>query len=300
MTSLRVTVTGSSGLIGQALCRHLATAGHDVTRLVRRPAGAGEATWDPSAGQLDRAAVEGADAVIHLAGAGIGDHRWTDAYRATLRDSRIRSAELLARAIAEAARPPRVLLSGSAVGIYGESESATFTESSPPGVGFLPQLCRDWEAAAATATEAGTRVVFLRSGLVLSADGGVLPKLALPVKLFAGGRYSRGRHWHSWITIDDEIRAIVHLLASDVSGPVNLAAPDPVTNRDLMSTLGRVLGRPTWLPAPKLPLQLLLGRERADTLLFEGQRVMPEVLLDDGFVFTHPELESALRRVLAR
>lgn len=300
MTSLRVTVTGSSGLIGQALCRHLTTAGHTVTRLVRRAAGAGEATWDPGAGQLDRTAVDGADAVIHLAGAGIGDRRWTDAYRTTLRESRIRSAELLATTIMESARPPRVLLSGSAVGIYGESESATFTESSPPGDGFLPQLCRDWEAAAGTATEAGTRVVFLRSGLVLSADGGVLPKLALPVKLFAGGRYGRGRHWNSWITIDDEIRAIVHLLASDVSGPVNLTAPDPVTNRELMSTLGRVLGRPSWLPAPKLPLQLLLGRERADTLLFEGQRVMPEVLLDDGFVFTHPELEPALRRVLAR
>jgi uncharacterized protein (TIGR01777 family) len=142
--------------------------------------------------------------------------------------------------------------------------------------------------------------VLLRSGLVLSSDGGVLPKLALPVKLFAGGRYGSGRHWHSWITIDDEIRAIVHLLASEVSGPVNLTAPEPVTNRELMSTLGRVLGRPVWLPAPKLPLRVALGRERADTLLFEGQRVMPQVLLGDGFVFTHPELEPALRRVLAR
>lgn len=300
MTSLRVTVTGSSGLIGTALCRHLATAGHEITRLVRRPAGAGEATWDPAAGQLDRRAIEGADAVIHLAGAGIGDHRWTEAYRRTLRDSRIRSAALLSAAIVDASRPPRVLLSGSAVGIYGASESATFTESSPPGEGFLPQLCRDWEAAAATAADAGTRVVFLRSGLVFSAAGGVLPKLALPVRLFAGGRYGTGRQWQSWIAIDDEVRAITHLLASDVSGPVNVTAPAPVTNRELMATLGRVLRRPSWLPAPKLPLRLLLGRERADTLLFEGQRVMPEVLLGDGFAFTHPELEPALRRVLAR
>lgn len=300
MTSLRVTVTGSSGLIGQALCRQLATGGHEVTRLVRRAAGPGEATWDPSTGHVDRAAVDGADAVIHLAGAGIGDHRWTDAYRRTLRDSRIRSAEVLATAITEAARPPSVFLSGSAVGIYGSSESATFTESSPPGEGFLPALCRDWEAAAGAAEAAGTRVVFLRSGLVLSSEGGVLPKLALPVKLFAGGRYGAGRHWHSWITIDDEVRAIVHLLASELSGPVNLTAPAPVTNRELMSTLGRVLGRPVWLPVPKLPLRLALGRERADNLLFEGQRVMPDVLLADGFVFTHPELEPALRRVLAR
>jgi uncharacterized protein (TIGR01777 family) len=300
MTSLRVTVSGASGLIGTALCRHLGTAGHEVTRLVRRAAGAGEATWDPSAGTLDRPAIDGADAVIHLAGAGIGDHRWTDEYRRTLRDSRIRSAELLAAAIRDAARPPRVLLSGSAVGIYGDSETATFTESSPPGAGFLPQLCRDWEAAAAPAASAGTRVVFLRSGLVLSNDGGVLPKLALPVRLFAGGRYGSGRHWQSWITIDDEVRAIVHLLGSEVSGPVNLTAPEPVTNRELIATLGKVLGRPTWLPAPKLPLRLLLGRDRADTLLFEGQRVMPEVLLNDGFVFTHPDLEPALRRVLAR
>jgi uncharacterized protein (TIGR01777 family) len=300
MTSLRVTVTGASGLIGTALCRHLGTAGHEVTRLVRRAAGPGEARWDPAAGTLERSAIDGADAVIHLAGAGIGDHRWTDEYRRTLRDSRIRSAELLAAAITAAARPPRVLLSGSAVGIYGDSPTATFTEASPPGEGFLPALCRDWEAAAATATQAGTRVVFLRSGLVLSSDGGVLPKLALPVRLFAGGRYGNGRHWHSWITIDDEIRAIVHLLGSEVSGPVNLTAPEPVTNRELIATLGKVLRRPTWLPAPKLPLRLLLGRDRADTLLFEGQRVMPEVLLNDGFVFTHPELEPALRRILAR
>jgi uncharacterized protein (TIGR01777 family) len=300
MTSLRVTVSGASGLIGTALCRHLTTAGHEVTRLVRRPAAAGEATWDPVAGTLDRSAIDGADAVVHLAGAGIGDHRWTDDYRRTLRDSRIRSAELLAAAITEASRPPRVLLSGSAVGIYGDSETATFTETSPPGDGFLPELCRDWEAAATPAAQAGTRVVFLRSGLVLSSDGGVLPKLALPVRLFAGGRYGSGRHWHSWITIDDEVRAIVHLLASEVSGPVNLTSPQPVTNRDLIATLGKVLRRPTVLPAPKLPLRLVLGRDRADTLLFEGQRVMPQVLLGDGFVFTHPELEPALRRVLAR
>jgi uncharacterized protein len=300
MTSLRVTVSGSSGLIGTALCRHLATAGHDVTRLVRRPAGVGEATWDPSAGTLDRSAIDGADAVIHLAGAGIGDHRWTDDYRRTLRDSRIRSAELLAAAIVDATRPPGVLLSGSAVGIYGPSETASFTEASPPGEGFLAELCRDWEAAAAPAAQAGTRVVCLRSGLVLSSDGGVLPKLAMPVRLFAGGRYGAGRHWHSWITIDDEVRAIVHLLASEVSGPVNLTAPEPVTNREMIATLGRVLRRPAWLPAPQLPLRLLLGRDRADTLLFEGQRVMPDVLVGDGFVFAHPELEPALRRLLAR
>lgn len=299
MKPLRVTVSGASGLIGQALCRQLEAGGHEVTRLVRRPPGPGEARWDPPAGQLDVTAIDGADAVVHLAGAGIGDHRWTDEYRQTLRDSRIRTAELLATAITGAERPPSVFLSGSAVGIYGESETESFTEQSPTGSGFLADLCREWEAAAAPAADAGTRVAYLRSGLVFTPTGGVLPKLALPVKLFAGGRYGSGRQWQSWIALDDEVRAIVHLLTSELSGPVNLTAPAPVSNRDLMSTLGRVLRRPVWLPAPKLPLRLVLGRERADALLFEGQRVVPEALLADGFVFTHPELEPALRRLYA-
>lgn len=297
---MRITISGASGLIGTAVSRHLVAAGHHVTRLVRRAAGEGESTWDPAAGRLDRGAIDGADAVIHLAGAGIGDHRWTDAYRRELRDSRIRSASLIASAITDAEHPPRTLLSGSAVGIYGASETATYTEASSTGTGFLPELCRDWEEAALTATAAGTRVALLRSGLVLSPDGGVLPKLVLPVRLFAGGRYGNGRQWQSWISLDDEVRAIAHLLTSDLSGPVNLTAPDPVTNRELMAALGRALGRPIWLPAPKLPLRIALGRDRADSLLFEGQRVMPEALLADGFAFTHTELEPTLRRLLAR
>lgn len=295
---MRVAVAGASGLIGTALCRHLLQCGHEVTRLVRRPPTVGESRWDPGTGTIDASAIDRADAVVNLAGAGIGDHRWTASYRQTLRASRIDSTALLARTIAATERRPRVLLSGSAVGIYGSSASATFTEDSATGAGFLPDLCRDWEAAAAPAADAGARVAFLRSGLVLSPHGGVLPKLLLPIKLFAGGPYGHGKQWQSWVSLDDEVRAITHLLMADVEGPANITSPNPVSNRELVGAIAGVIGRPAWLRAPQLPLRLALGTDRADSLLFEGQRVIPAVLTGDGFEFTDTELEPTLRRLL--
>jgi uncharacterized protein (TIGR01777 family) len=300
MSSLRVVVTGSSGLIGTALCRSLTEAGHDVVRLVRRAPGAGEARWDPAAGTIDAGALEGADAVVNLAGAGIGDRRWSDDYRQKVHDSRVFSTTLLATTIATASSPPAVLLSGSAVGIYGTSLDATFTESSPTGHDFLAEVCHAWEAAAAPAADAGTRVAFLRTGIVLSPDGGVLPKLMLPVKFFVGGPFGDGRQWQSWISIHDEVRAIVHLLTSELSGPVNLTAPNPASNRDVVRSIGRVLGRPSWLRVPRLPVRVVLGREMADSLLFDGQKVLPQALTDDKFTFADPDLEPALHRLLQR
>lgn len=297
---MRVTVAGASGLIGTALCRSLAESGHEVTRLVRRAPNHGEARWDPAAGTIDASAVDAADAVVNLSGAGIGDHRWTDAYRRTLRASRIDSTALLARTIAAAEAKPSVFVSGSAVGIYGSSISATFTERSATGSGFLAELCRDWEAAAAPAAAAGVRVALLRTGLVLAAEGGVLPKLLLPIKLYAGGPYGDGKQWQNWVSLDDEVAAIAHLLTADLDGPVNVTSPNPVSNRELVSTIARVLGRPAWIRTPRLPLRLALGRDRADSLLFEGQRVIPAELEGDGFEFADPALEPTLRRLLQR
>jgi uncharacterized protein (TIGR01777 family) len=296
-----VVVTGSSGLIGSALIPALTSAGHRAIRLVRRPAaGADQIAWDPAAGTIDAASLEGVDAVVHLAGAGIGDKRWTPAYKQEILESRTRSTALLARTLAGLGRRPSVLLSGSAVGFYGESETATFTETSPAGSGFLADVCVAWEAEAAPAVEAGIRTAFLRTGIVLSAAGGALAK-TLPLFRFGlGGRMGSGRQWWSWISIDDEVGAIVHLLGADVAGPVNLTAPDPATNATFTKALGKALGRPTIAPVPSFGPRLLLGAERADALLFTGQRVLPTVLEASGYRFVHPTLEPALRALLSR
>jgi uncharacterized protein (TIGR01777 family) len=298
MTTLRVTIGGASGLIGTALAAHLGAAGHHVTRLVRRTPGAGEAQWDPATGTIDATAIDGADAVVNLSGAGIGDHRWNAAYRETLATSRIAPTELLASTIAAAERKPAVLLSASAVGVYGASLDASFTEHDASGDGFLASLCRDWEAATTPASAAGVRVAFIRTGLVLAAHGGVLPRMVSPIKLFAGGPFGNGRQWMSWVSLDDEVRAITHLLAVDIEGPVDITSPNPVTNREFVATLGRVLRRPAKLPTPKLALRFALGRGRADALLLEGQRALPEALQQHGFRFDDPELEPTLRRLL--
>lgn len=297
---MRVAVTGSHGLIGTTLLARLAADGHEAVQIVRAAPGPGEIGWDPAAGRLDAEALVGVDAVVNLAGAGIGDHRWTDDYRREVLESRVKATTTIADAIAAVDGGPRVLLSGSAVGYYGDRGDEQLDESSGPGVGFLTDVVTAWEAATASAEAAGRRVVHLRSGVVLAGKGGALGKLLPLFKVGLGGRFGSGRQWMSWISIDDEVAAIVHLLGSDVSGPVNLTAPAPVTNAELADTIGAVLHRPTVLPVPAFGPRLVLGRDRADALLFDGQRVLPRVLEADGFTHTHPTLEQALRAVLHR
>lgn len=300
MERRRIAITGSSGLIGTALIERLRGLGDSVVRIVRRDPGPGEIRWDPSAGKLDPADLTGVDAVINLAGAGIGNRRWSASYRRTLRASRIDGTRLLANTLAALDHPPAVLISASGQDFYGKSETATFDESSPSGRGFLAELCRAWEDATTLAEQAGIRVVHIRSALVLSASGGVLPKFVLPMKFGLGGRFGSGRQWQSWISIDDEVAAIVHLLDSSVAGPVNLASPSAVTNAEFTRILARVLRRPSLLTVPRFAPRLVLGREMADALLFEGLRVVPKVLSEDGFRFGDTQLEPALRRLLGK
>ena len=297
---MRIIVSGASGLIGSSLLPALKSAGHEPVALVRRTAREGEVQWDPNAGVLPADALEGADAVVHLAGAGIGDHRWTDEYKRELIDSRVRSTTLLAETIAKCTNGPKVLLSGSAVGYYGASDGRDLDESSPEGEGFLANLCTQWEGATAAAADAGARVVHLRTGIVLSRDGGALAKMLPLFKLFVGGRFGNGKQWQSWISLPDEVGAIVHLITADVSGPVNLTAPNPVTNGEFATTLGSVLHRPTLLPVPRFGPALLLGGELADNLLYTGQKVLPRALLASGYSFQHDTLDAALRAVLGR
>jgi uncharacterized protein (TIGR01777 family) len=295
---MKIVISGASGLIGTPLVTRLRGKGHEVVRLVRRAPTRGEAQWDPQAGVLDPAILEGADAVIHLSGAGIGDKRWTDAYKREVLESRTLSTSLLARTIATLERKPRVFLSGSAIGIYGARDDEALTESSAHGTGFLADVCEQWEAAAAPASDAGVRTVFLRTGIVLSPQGGALKKLLAVFKIGIGGRFGSGKQWQSWISLDDELGAIEFLLDAPVSGPVNLTAPQPVTNAEFTRVLARVVKRPAVLPIPSFGPKLLLGAELADALLFTGQRVLPNVLTTNGYVFAHATLEDALRALL--
>ena len=295
---MRIAVTGATGLIGSALVAHLRASGDDVVRISRQVKDA-DVTWSPSEGRLDPTALDGVDAVVHLAGAGIADHRWTDDYKRAIRDSRSEGTTLIASTIAGMAHPPAVLLSGSAVGIYGARGDELLDETSAPGTGFLADVCVAWEAATAPAADAGVRVAHLRSGVVLSGDGGALKKQLPLFKFGLGGKMGSGEQWQSWISIDDEVGAIVHLLSSTVSGPVNLTAPNPVTNAEFTDTLGTAVHRPTMLPIPKFGPRLLLGAELAENLLFTGQRVVPRVLTDDGYEFRHPDLADALQAAIA-
>ncbi len=298
---MRIAITGASGLIGTALRAELASAGHTPVPVVRHAPTSDEIGWSPAECRLDPADLSGIDAVVHLAGAGIGDHRWTDDYKRELVESRTRGTALLSEAIAASADGPRVLLSGSAIGYYGARGSEELDESSAPGEGFLADLCVKWEEATGVAAAAGVRVAFLRTGIVLSPHGGALKKQLPLFKLGLGGKMAGGDQWQSWISIDDEVAAIVHLLTADHAGPVNLTAPHPVTNAEFADTLGSVLSRPTFLPIPKFGPKLVLGGELAENLLFTGQRVLPRVLLDDeGFSFEHPDLDTALRSLLGK
>jgi uncharacterized protein (TIGR01777 family) len=295
---VRVAITGSSGLIGSALARSLQHDGHEVLRVVRAGGGPGTIGWDIDRGQLDAAALEGLDSVVHLAGEGIAEKRWTAAQKAKIRDSRTKGTSLLSETLASLHSKPGVLVSGSAVGYYGDRGDEQLTEASPPGTGFLPEVVVAWEAATSAAATAGIRVAQIRSGIVLDRDGGALPRMARLAKLGLLGKLGTGRQWMSWIALEDEVGAIRFLLDHDVSGPVGLTSPAPVTNAVFTKALGRVLHRPTFLPIPSFGPKLLVGRELADVLLFEGQRVLPQVLLEAGYQFAYDDIEAALQSIL--
>jgi hypothetical protein len=296
---MRVAITGSSGLIGTALTKSLRADGHSVVRMLRDTTGSDGSVlhWDPVRGDLDPKRIKGVDAVVSLAGAGIGDKRWTDARKRQLLSSRVVSTSLLSGTLASMGSPPPVFLSGSAIGIYGDRGDEICTERTHPGSGFLAELAMAWEAATQTAEAAGIRVVHLRSGLVQSVEGGMLKKTLPLFKLGLGGRLGHGRQWCSWISITDEVGAIRFLLDAEVAGPVNLTAPEPVTNLEYTHTLGGVLGRPTLLPTPMAGPKLLMGAEGARAIL-ESQRVLPTVLEHAGYQFTHRTLEQAFGALL--
>ncbi len=298
---MKILITGASGLIGRALSSSLKAQGHTIVSAVRRePRRNDEVQWDPKSGTMAASAFDGVDAVVHLAGAGIGDKRWTNDYKMEILESRTNGTALLANTMASLPNKPQVFISGSAIGIYGARADEELSETASMGSGFLAEVCRDWEAAAEPATAAGIRTVLLRTGIVLSPEGGALKKQLPLFKLGLGGKFGSGKQWQSWISITDEVNAIVHLLTSSLSGPVNLTAPTPVTNSEFTRVLAKVVSRPAVLPIPSFGPKLLLGSELADALLFTGQRVVPNALLADGFVFSHPTLDAALRALLKK
>lgn len=289
---MRVVVAGSHGLIGSALVEHLRAGGHEVRRLVRRETrSAEEISWDPDEGRLDAADLTGCDAVVNLGGAGVGDRRWTDAYRRTILQSRTRPTGLLARTLADSPDGPRVLLQGSAVGYYGDRGEEVLTEASPGGSGFLADVVRAWEDATAPAADAGVRVAHLRTGIVMSRSGGSFGRLLPLLRLGVGGPLGSGRNQWPWITLVDQVRAIEHLLTAEVAGPVNLVGPDPQPQGDVVRAVAHELHRPALLAVPRFALRLAVG-EFADDIL-ASQRVVPEVLLGSGFAFRHSNLAAA-------
>jgi uncharacterized protein len=298
---MKVLVSGSSGLVGSALLPALGGAGHQIVRLVRSRPRPGEASilWDPSAGRLDVAGLEGLDAVVHLAGESVASGRWTSGKKARIRDSRVGGTKLLSESIARTSRPPRVLVCASAIGYYGNRGDEVLLEDSPPGNDFLAEVCRAWEAAAEPATRKGLRVVPLRFGVILSGAGGALAKMLPPFRLGLGGVLGSGRQYMSWISIDDAVGAILHALATEpLRGPVNAVAPQAVTNLVFTKTLGRVLSRPTIVPMPAFAARAAFG-EMADALLLSSARVEPARLKATAYRFRHPDLEGALRHLLS-
>ncbi len=309
-SGMKVLVTGSSGLIGTALVERLMADGHSIVRMVRgsAPDGGGPpgdtpehgtVRWDPAGGSLDADALAAAGpfgAVVHLAGAGLGDKRWSSSRKREILDSRTDSTRLIGTALAALDAPPSVLVSASAVGVYGDRGDEVLTERSAPGDGFLAEVCRAWEQAASPAADAGIRTVLLRSGIVLSARGGALARQLPLFRLGLGGKLGRGRQYRSWITLDDEIRVILRCIEdAALVGPVNATAPEPATDAQFARALGVALGRPAVLAVPSPALRLLLGPEMAAELLLSGQRVHPEALGSRGFGFSHPHLGEALR-----
>ena len=298
-----VAITGASGFIGTALSQSLAEDGHRPVALVRRAvhAGADEIAWDPVAGTIDAASLEGIDAVVNLGGAGIGDKKWTDARKQLILDSRIMSTTLLAETLAGLESKPAVLVSSSGIGYYGSRGDETLTEKDAIGTDFLAEVSGAWEQATSAASDAGIRVALARTSIVLDGTGGILKKQLPLFKLGMGGRLGDGNQFTSWISLRDQVRAIEFLLGpqgATVRGPANFCTPNPVTNQEFTKTLGQVLGRPTMLPVPMIGPKLLFGSEFVEQLLLTSQRALPEVLTNAGFTFEDPELEPALRRML--
>ncbi len=302
---MRVAVTGSTGLIGRALVERLEAGGHQVVRVVRpgssdRRAPSTSVAWNPTTSRIDAEGLEGLDAVVHLAGEPIAAQRWSPEQKEHIALSRVQGTALLAEALARLAEPPGVLVSASAIGYYGSRGDELLDESSGGGDDFLASVCRDWESAAEPARASGIRVAHPRTGVVLSRSGGALAEMLPFFRLGIGGRIGSGRQWMSWISLHDEVEALLWLLAADVEGPVNLTAPEPVTNRELTAALGRALRRPAVLPTPKPALWAKLGRELTEALLYSSARVEPAVLQRGGFQFAHPDITTGLTAVLAR
>lgn len=307
---MHVVLAGSHGMIGRALTAHLTAQGHRVTRLVRRPVvSPAEISWDPPAGRLDGTDLRGVDAVVNLGGAGIGDRRWTAAYKQRILTSRTVPTSLLARVLADLASTegvdepggtgtPPVLLQASAVGFYGDRGDELLTEASPPGDGFLVDVVRAWEASTAAAERAGVRVAHLRTGIVMSPDGGSFGRLLPLLRLGVGGPLGDGRNHWPWITLEDHVRAIAHLLTSELRGPVNLTGPAPARQRDIVRAVARELHRPAVLAVPRVALRVVVGGFADDIL--SSQRAVPQALLDDGFVFEHDDVAAAARWLTRR
>ena len=293
----RILVAGSSGMIGTQLVAFLDTGGHEVWRMVRREVSEGknEVFWDPSSGELDGTILEGFDAIIHLGGEGIGDKRWSNKRKSMIKDSRVDSTKLLSDAICSMKNKPECFILASAIGWYGARGEEELSEDSSIGEGFLSEVCQEWEAAASKLEDSGVRSVFLRSGIVLAATGGALGKMLLPFKFGAGGPMGGGRQWMSWVSLDDEIYAIHHLLMNEASkGVYNITAPQPVRQKSFAKTLGKVLRRPAIAPLPRFVVKILFG-EMGEKLTLDSQRVIPARLEDEGYEFLHNDLESALR-----
>lgn len=296
--AMKVAITGASGLIGSALVPYLRGRGDEVVRLVRRPATApDEVTWDPAAGTVDLAGLEGIGAVVHLAGAGVGDHRWTDAYKKTILDSRVDGTHTIVKAMTSLDSRPATLVAGSAIGWYGDTGDRAVDETAPAGTGFLADVVRAWEAAADPAREAGIRVTHARTGLVVAKEGGAWAKLFPLFKLGLGGKLGSGKQYWSWISLRDEVAALTYLLDNpSMSGPVNLTGPVPVTNAEVTSVMGQVLGRPTLFAVPSFALKTVLGE--FSTEILSSARVIPEVLAESGFTWQDPTVESAIQAAL--
>jgi uncharacterized protein len=294
---MKIIVSGASGLVGTMLIPSLQAKGHEVIPMRRTPAKAGEICWDPDNGQLDAAALEGADAVIHLGGENIASGRWDAAKKARIRESRVKSTTLLSEALASLKTPPSVFLCASAVGYYGDRSDEWLTENSAPGQGFLPEVCQAWEASTKPASDAGIRVVNLRFGMILSPEGGALAKMVPPFRLGAGGPIGSGGQYMSWIVLEDVVGVIHHALETEsLRGPVNVVSPEPVKNRPFSCALGRALDRPAIAILPGFMARLMFG-EMADALLLSSERVKPAKLLETGYSFQYPEIQTALNHL---
>lgn len=295
---MKIAITGSSGLIGSALIEALSRRGDEVVRVVRSAPGPEDVLWDIGAGTMEANKLEGVDAVVHLAGEGIGEAKWSPDQKKKILESRTLGTALLAETLAGLSAKPKVLVSGSAMGIYGNRGDTELTEQAERGSGFLADVVAAWESAAEPAVSAGIRTAFIRTGVVLSPDGGALKEQLPFFKMGVGGKIGDGSQYWSWISLDDHVGAILHIIDGDLAGPVNLVAPNPVTNQEFTTALGKALGRPTFLPTPKFAVDFRLGKEAAQEMLFWSTRVIPGALADSGYQFKHPTIAEAFEALL--